>query len=72
MTLGVINRASVVLFLVPGASKARVVKAILGPKTKAERQFPASLVAREENCPIWFLDRTAAAGLSIHQQRTSI
>ena len=50
MTLGVINRASVVLFLVSGASKARVVKAILDPKTEAERQLPASLVAREEDC----------------------
>jgi 6-phosphogluconolactonase len=71
MTLGVINRASVILFLVSGTSKARVVKAILDSKTEAERHLPASLVVREEDCLIWFLDRTAAAGLPIHQQRTS-
>ena len=47
MTLGVINRASVILFLVTGASKARVVKAILDPKTEAERQLLATLLAPE-------------------------
>ncbi len=71
MTLGVINRASVILFLVSGASKAQVVKAILDPKTEAERQLLVSLVAREEDCLIWFLDRTAAAELPIDQRRTS-
>ena len=71
MTLGVINRASVILFLVSGASKAQVVKAILDPKTEAERQLLVSLVAREEYCLIWFLDRTAAAELPLDQRRTS-
>lgn len=71
MTLGVINRASVILFLVTGANKARVVKAILDPKTEAERQLPAALVAPENGRLIWFLDRAAAAELPIHQQRTS-
>jgi 6-phosphogluconolactonase len=56
MTLGVINRASVILFLVSGASKARVMKAILDPKTEAERQLPAALVAPEKDCLFWFLD----------------
>ena len=71
MTLGVINRASVILFLVSGAGKARIVRAILDPKTEAERQLPAALVAPEQGCLIWFLDRSAAAELPIHQQRTS-
>ena len=71
MTLGVINRASVILFLVAGANKAGVVRAILDPKTEAERQLPASLVEPEEGRLIWFLDRGAAAELPIHQQRTS-
>jgi len=71
MTLGVINRASVILFLVAGASKAGVVRSILDPKTEAERQLPASLVEPEEGRLIWFLDRGAAAELPIHQQRTS-
>lgn len=63
MTLGVINRASVILFLVAGAGKAGVVRAILDPKTEAERQLPASLVAPEEGRLIWLLDRAAAAEL---------
>ena len=71
MTLGVINRASVILFLVAGARKAGVVRAILDPKTEAERQLPASLVQPEEDRLIWFLDRAAAAELPIHKQRTS-
>ena len=71
MTLGVINRASVILFLVAGAGKAGVVRAILDPKTEAERQLPASLVAPEGGRLIWFLDQGAAAELPIHQQRTS-
>jgi 6-phosphogluconolactonase len=68
MTLGVINRASVILFLVAGTGKAEIVRAILDPKTEAERQLPASLVAPEKGCLIWFLDRAAAAELSLHQQ----
>jgi 6-phosphogluconolactonase len=71
MTLGVINRASVILFLVAGASKAGVVRAILDPRTEAERRLPASLVEPEEGRLIWFLDRDAAVELPIRQQRTS-
>jgi len=63
MTLGVINQASVVLFLVTGAGKAGVVRAILDPKTEAERQLPASLVAPEEGRLIWLLDLAVAAEL---------
>ena len=65
MTLAAINRASVILFLVTGAGKAGVVRAILDPRTEAERQLPASLVSPEEGRLIWFLDRAAAAELSI-------
>ena len=72
MTLAVINRASMILFLAIGTGKAGVVRAILDPKTEAERQLPASLVKPEEGRLIWFLDRAAAAELPIHQQRTSI
>ena len=66
MTLGVINRASVIMFLVTGARKAGVVRAILNPKTEAERRHPASLVEPEQGRLIWFLDRSAAAELPIH------
>jgi len=66
MTLDVINRASVIMFLVTGARKAGVVRAILDPKTEAERRHPASLVEPEQGRLIWFLDRSAAAELPIH------
>ena len=72
MTLAVINRASVILFLAIGTSKAGVVRAILDPKTEEERQLPASLVKPEEGRLIWFLDRAAASELPKHQQQTSI
>jgi 6-phosphogluconolactonase len=65
MTLAAINRASVILFLVAGAGKAGVVRAILDPKTEAERQLPAALIAPEEGRLIWFLDQAAAAELPI-------
>jgi|SRR5262245_3720831 len=65
MTLAAINSASVILFLVTGAGKAGVVRAILDSKTEAERQLPASLVSPEEGRLIWFLDRAAAGELSI-------
>jgi 6-phosphogluconolactonase len=71
MTLGVINQASVILFLAAGAGKAGVVRAILDPKTEAERQLPAALVAPEEGRLIWLLDQAAASELPRHQQRTS-
>jgi glucokinase len=58
------------MFLAIGTGKAGVVRAILDPKTEAERQLPASLVEPEEGRLIWFLDRAAAAELPIHQQRT--
>ncbi|RPH77363.1 MAG: 6-phosphogluconolactonase [Nitrospiraceae bacterium] len=70
MTLAAINRASVVLFLATGVSKAGVVRAILDPKNEAERQLPASLVKPEEGRLIWLLDRAAAADLPMQSQRT--
>jgi 6-phosphogluconolactonase len=63
MTLAAINRASVILFLTTGSGKAEAVRAILDPKTEAERQLPASLVKPEEGRLIWFLDQAAAAKL---------
>lgn len=63
MTLGVINRASVILFLVAGAGKAGVVRAVLDPKTEAERQLPAALVRPEGGRLVWLLDQAAAAEL---------
>lgn len=63
MTLAAINEASVILFLVTGTAKAGIVRAVLDPKTEAERQLPVSLIKPVEGRLIWFLDRAAAAEL---------
>jgi 6-phosphogluconolactonase len=67
LTLGVINRASVVLFLVTGADKARIVKTVLEPASDSDRRLPAALVRPERGRLIWLLDRPAAAELTIHR-----
>lgn len=64
MTLAVINRASVVLFLVAGAAKAAIVRAVLEPRSEAERGLPAAMVAPMSGQVTWVLDRAAAAQLS--------
>lgn len=71
MTLGVINQASVILFLVEGDGKAGVVRTILDQKTEAEQQLPASLVAPENGCLLWHLGRAAASKLPEQRQSTS-
>ena len=65
MTLGVLNRATVVLFLVAGSSKAAIVRAILEPQRAADREYPAALVAPETGRLMWMLDRSAAEQLTI-------
>jgi 6-phosphogluconolactonase len=65
VTLGVLNRATVVLFLVAGSSKAGIVRAILEPNSAADRALPAALVAPETGRLMWMLDRSAAARLTI-------
>ena len=61
LTLGVINRATVVLFLVTGAGKAQTVRAVLQPQTQSERALPAAQVKPEDGRLIWLLDDDAAA-----------
>jgi 6-phosphogluconolactonase len=64
LTLGVINEASVVLFLVTGSNKAGIVRTVLEPSADADRRLPAALVKPERGRLIWLLDRPAAAGLT--------
>jgi 6-phosphogluconolactonase len=64
MTLGVINRASVVLFLVTGSAKAQMVRRVLEPRTDADRQLPATQVTPDKGRLIWLLDQLAAAELT--------
>lgn len=73
LTLGVINQATVVLFLASGEGKADVVRAILEPQKDLDRQLPAALVRPERGRVIWLLDHPAAAKLTgqytAHHQR---
>lgn len=63
LTLGVINRATVVLFLVPGVGKAQTVRAVLQPQTRMERELPAAQVKPDGGRLVWLLDDAAAAAL---------
>jgi 6-phosphogluconolactonase len=70
LTLGVLNQASVVLFLVTGSSKAPMVRTILEPQTAADRALPAAAVSPEAGQLIWMLDRSAAAQLTLCHRET--
>ena len=64
LTLGVINQATVVLFLATGEGKADIVKRVLEPRESSDRQLPAALVRPERGRLIWLLDAGAAAKLT--------
>ena len=64
LTLGVINRATVVVFLVSGGTKASTVRSILEPQSTAERVLPAARVAPQSGQVIWMLDHHAGSQLS--------
>jgi 6-phosphogluconolactonase len=63
LTLGVLNRAAVVLFLVAGAGKATMVRRVIQPETEADRSLPAARVAPESGQLIWMLDQAAGTQL---------
>ena len=71
LTLGVINQATVVLFLVTGAAKAGIVKTILEPQQETDRLLPAALVRPDGGRLIWLLDPPAAAQLTGHRESNS-
>ena len=64
LTLGVINQATVVLFLATGEGKAGIVKRVLEPLEASDRQLPAALVRPERGRLIWLLDGASAAKLT--------
>ena len=64
LTLGVINRASMVLFLVTGLRKASMVRTVVKPQSAADRSLPAARVSPEAGRLIWMLDQSAAAQLT--------
>src|SRR5690242_11987121 len=60
MTLPLLNNGATVVFLVSGAEKAEIVKAVF----EGENQYPAQAVKPTEGELIWMLDKEAAAYLS--------
>jgi 6-phosphogluconolactonase len=68
-TAPLINQARTVVFLVSGRSKAPALKAVLEDRAADPERFPAKLVQPETGRLIWFLDRAAAAELTIEKQQ---
>jgi len=68
ITLGVINHASVILFLVTGRNKAPVVQRILERSADDPSPYPAASVQPEHGRLLWYLDRAAAAELTMAPQ----
>ena len=65
LTLGVLNRAAVVLFIVTGAGKAEMVRRVIESESKADRSLPAARVSPESGRLIWILDQAAAQHLTM-------
>jgi 6-phosphogluconolactonase len=63
VTLPLLNQALTVLFLVSGAGKADVLRALFEGGDAAAR-FPASLVRPESGDLRWLVDQAASSGLS--------
>ncbi|MDK2744381.1 MAG: 6-phosphogluconolactonase [Nitrospira sp. BO4] len=64
LTLGVLNRAAVVLFLVTGPGKAEMVRRVIESESDADRSLPATKVSPESGRLVWMLDQTAAKQLT--------
>jgi 6-phosphogluconolactonase len=60
MTLPILNNGASVVFLVSGAEKAEIVKAVI----EGENKYPAQMVKPTQGELIWMLDKEAAAYLS--------
>lgn len=76
LTLGVINHASVVLFLVTGLNKAKIVRSVVARQSTDPGLYPAALVQPENGRLLWYLDQGAAAELNLskhdrHRERTT-
>jgi 6-phosphogluconolactonase len=63
MTLGVLNHAAVVLFLVTGPGKAHMVRRVLDPESEADRSLPAARISPQAGRLVWMLDHSAAQQL---------
>ncbi|NOZ72574.1 MAG: 6-phosphogluconolactonase [Chloroflexi bacterium] len=64
LTLPVLNRAALVLFLVAGQSKGPALRQIFDPSPD-QAPLPASLVQPRRGRVLWFLDESAAAAAQL-------
>ncbi|MCC2641205.1 MAG: pgl [Nitrospira sp.] len=76
LTLGVINHAGVILFLVTGPNKAKVIRHVVQPQLTDAGLYPAALVQPETGRLIWYLDQGAASELNLsrhdrHRERNT-
>lgn len=65
LTLGVINHASMILFLVTGLNKAKIVRSVVERRPSDTSPYPAALVQPETGRLLWYLDRAAASELTM-------
>jgi 6-phosphogluconolactonase len=63
LTLGVLNHAAVVLFLVAGPGKAHMIRRVLDPESEADRSLPAARISPDSGRLVWMLDQSAAQQL---------
>jgi 6-phosphogluconolactonase len=63
LTLGVLNHAAVVLFLVTGSGKAQMVRRVLDQESEADRSLPAARISPASGRLVWMLDHSAAQRL---------
>ena len=71
LTLGVINHAAVVLFLVAGSTKSQIIQRIHERQPTDAVHYPASRVRPQSGRLLWYLDRPAASKLSLSDPKTS-
>lgn len=64
LTLGVLNHAAMVLFLVTGAGKAEMVRRVIEAPSEADRSLPAARISPESGRLVWMLDQAAAQQLT--------
>jgi len=62
-TLGVLNRAAVVLFMVTGSGKAEMVRRVI--ESESDRSLPAARVSPDSGRLVWILDQAAAQQLTM-------
>jgi 6-phosphogluconolactonase len=63
LTLGALNHAAVVLFLVTGSGKAQMVRRVLNSESDADRSLPAARISPASGRLVWMLDHLAAQQL---------